>query len=184
LNRTEKATLITTDIIFFLLALAAAWLGKLPDIPGLWFPILLGLAAFRGGRAIAHNLIFSWLRDLFGVVEVEDSSGAGKSNVATGRGVRRILGELVCCPVCSGTWVAITLLLLYSLEAKVGAALIYALAAAGLGELFEWLSEMMFWKGRSAREDSGTQWMYKNKPEILHGLDDRASGEPPRSSTD
>lgn len=179
LNLTEKATLITTDIIFFLAALAAAWLGKLPEISGLWFPLLLGLAAFRGGRAIAYNLIFKWLRELFQIREVDDSSGAGQSNEATGTGIRRILGELICCPVCSGTWVGLALLVIYAFDARVGTALIYALAAAGIGELFEWTAESLFWKGRYAREQSGTQWIYKNRPEEIRDLDERSGGNTP-----
>jgi hypothetical protein len=84
--------------------------------------------------------------------------------------------ELVCCPVCSGTWVGVALLVIYSLSAPYGTALIYALAAAGVGELMEWLSEFLFWKGRAAREEAGTAWLYKNRPEALGELDQRSEG--------
>jgi hypothetical protein len=165
---------MTMDVVFFGAALAAAYLGKLPEIPNGVFFILLGLAAFRGGRAIAYNYIFKWLRDLFHVAEFDDSSGAGRSNEATGTGFQHALGELVCCPVCSGTWVGVSLLVIYSLSAAYGSALIYALAAAGIGEVVEWISEFLFWKARAAREEAGTHWLYKNKPEILRELDKRA----------
>lgn len=131
LNRTEKATLIFTDIVFFGVAVAAALLNRLPPIPDWLFPLLVGLAAFRGGRAIAYNLIFHWLRDLFGVREVDDTSGAGKSNEATGHGIRRIIGELLCCPVCSATWVALGLLGIYVIYQPAGEIFTYALAAGG-----------------------------------------------------
>ncbi len=180
MNRTEKATLIFTDIIFFVLAIFAAWLNRLPPIPDVLFALLVGLAAFRGGRAIAYNLIFHWLRDLFGVREVDDSSGAGKSNEATGSGVRRMLGELVCCPVCSATWVGLILLLTYAIYQPLGEVLIYALAAAGIGEVFEWLAESLFWHGRLAREQSGSYWMLKNTPETLRDLQERSKGAGPQ----
>ena len=177
MNWTEKATLMSMDVVFFAAALAAAFLGKLPDIPNAAFVPLLGLAAFRGGRAIAHNHIFKWLRDLFKVVEVDDSSGAGKSTSASGKGTLHALQELVCCPVCSGTWVGVALLVIYSISAPYGTALIYALAAAGIGELMEWLSEFLFWKGRAAREEAGTAWLYKNRPDALGELDRRMEGK-------
>lgn len=176
MNRTEKATLFITDIVFFGVAFAASLLNRLPPIPDAVFFVLLGLAAFRGGRAIAYNLIFLWLRDLFGVREVDDSSGAGKSNEATGHGVRRVLGELVCCPVCSATWVGLGLLVIYALYRPLGEILIYALGAAGLGEVVEWLAEFLFWRGRQAREESGSYWMLKNNPELLRDLYERSKG--------
>ena len=181
MNRTEKATLIFTDIVFFGVAVAAALLNRLPPIPDAVFVLLLGLAAFRGGRAISYNLIFLWLRDLFGVKEVDDSSGAGKSNEATGHGVQRILGELVCCPVCSATWVGLILLLTFALYQPLGEVLIYALAAAGLGEVFEWLAEFLFWRGRQAREESGSYWLLKNSPETLADLYERSKGAGPKA---
>lgn len=173
MNKSEKATLILLDAAFFAAATLAAYLGKLPEISSAAFLPLLGLAAFRGGRAIAYNFIFKWLRDLFGVREVDDSSGAGRSNEATGTGIRHALGELVCCPICSGTWVGVALLLIYALLPEVGTALIYALAAAGVAEVLDWLSDFLSWNGRSAREQAGTQWLLKNKPEQLGELEER-----------
>lgn len=175
MNRAEKATLIFLDVFFLVASGGAALLGKLPAIPDGAFLPLLGLAAFRGGRAIAYNFIFKWLRDLIKVRVVDDSSGAGQSNEASGTGVRHALGELVCCPICSGTWVGVGLLLIYSLWAPVGTAIIYALAAAGIAEVLDWLSDFLFWNGRYAREAAGSQWLYKNRPEVLRDLDERRS---------
>ena len=177
LTKTEKTTLIFLDITFFAVAAIIALLGKLPQVSGGVFVLLLGFAAFRGGRAIAYNYIFKWLRDLFGVVEVDDSSGAGRSNEASGKGVHKVVGELLCCPICAGTWVGMMLLLIYSLYPPFGTALIYALAAAGLGEVLEWVSEYFSWRGRAAREEAGTQWLYKNQPEVLSDREERSSIE-------
>lgn len=86
----------------------------------------------------------------------------------------RVLGELVCCPICSGTWVGAVLLLMYSLTPPFGTALIYALAAAGIAEILEWVSEYYSWRGRAAREEAGTQWIYKNQPETMYYLEEKA----------
>ncbi len=174
MNRAEKATLIFLDIFFLVASAGAALLGKLPVIPDWAFLPLLGLAAYRGGRAIAYNFIFKWLRDLAGVKETDDSSGAGQSNQAAGTGVRHALGELLCCPICSGTWVGVGLLVIYALWAPGGAAIIYALAAAGIAEVLDWLSDFLFWNGRRAREEAGSHWLYKNRPETLRDLDERS----------
>lgn len=176
MNRAEKATLIFLDVLFFVAAGGAALIGKLPPIPDWAFLPVLGLAAYRGGRAIAYNFIFKWLREMFGVFETDDSSGAGQSNEATGKGIRHALAELVCCPICSGTWVGVMLLVIYALYAPVGTALMYALAAAGIAEIFDWMSDFFSWNGRAARERAGTDWLYKNRPETLSDLDQRRRG--------
>lgn len=163
LRKSEKYTLMVLEGIFFLAAALAAWLGRLPSLPDALFIPALGLAAFRGGRAIAHNYIFKWLRDLAGVVETPDSSGAGNSNQAAGRGPRRVISELLCCPICAGTWVGMALLLIYSAWPAFALVLIYALAAAGAAEVLEWVSEYASWRGRAAREEAGTQWLRKNR---------------------
>lgn len=163
MNRTEKATLFYIDIVFIAVAIFAAVAGKLPAIPdGGLFAVLLGLASYRGGRALSYNLIFKWIRDALNVREVEDSSGAGMSNESSGSGVRRILGELVCCPICSSTWAAILLLALYAIVPAFGAVFLYALAAAGVAEVLTWVSEYFEWGGRASREISGSFWLEKN----------------------
>lgn len=154
MDSVQKMTLIALDGLFLLLACMIAVSGNLPD-PGVFFFPLLGLASFRMGRALAFNLIFKPLRDSLGCIELPDSSGAGDNVHATGEGIRRALGELVTCPICAGTWAAILLLFSWSLFPPLGLALIYALAGAGLAELFHWLSESLQWQGRESREVSG-----------------------------
>lgn len=163
MNIAERLTLIAMDILFVIAAAVAAFWGRLPEIPDWAFLPLLGLAAFRGGRAIAYNFIFKWLRDLFGIREVDDTSGAGQSNEPVGKGFQHAIGELLCCPICSGTWVGVVLMLAYAFVPALGTALIYGLAAAGIAEILDWLSEFLFWKGRAAREEAGTQWLRKNR---------------------
>jgi len=123
--------------------------------------VLVGVAAFRGGRAIAYNFIFSWLRAPFTTV-ADDSSGAGKSVEACGHGLRRVMGELLCCPTCAGTWVALTLSGLLALAYPIGLTLAFVLAASGIGEILHWRAERDEWQGRATREEAGTAWLWKN----------------------
>src|ERR687885_2571998 len=67
--------------------------------------LMLGLSTFRMGRMIAFEGVAAPLREPF-TETTPDSSGAGQTVVARGRGVRHVLGELVSCPICAGTWVA------------------------------------------------------------------------------
>ena len=165
MTKTEKTTLVVLDLAFLSVAGVAAYMGRLPEIPAGLFWVLLGFAAFRAGRSVSDNLIFKWLRDLLGVIESADSSGAGNSNEPGKEpGVTRILSELVCCPICSGTWAAVTLLLAYAVIPAYGRALIYALGAAGLAELINWMSEYFSWGGRASREVAGSYWLEKNRP--------------------
>lgn len=158
----NKATIIFLEIVFIFCAWWAG--GLIPDIPPGWFYILLGLAAFRGGRAIAFNFVFEWLRDLVGIWNVDDSSGAGQSTEIHAEGkILRAIAELVICPICAGTWFAMALLMSYRINEQLGKGLIVALAAAGIGETLHWLSEFASWGGRAYREQAGSEWLEKNR---------------------
>jgi hypothetical protein len=154
--------LVLSSTGFGILLLLIANTGRLEPLLNPWMVLFVGLAAYRGGRAIAYNYIFSWLREPFTEV-VDDSSGAGKSIEARGRGIRRALGELLCCPICSATWVALALTGLLVLAYQLGLVATFVLAASGVGEIFHWLSEQLEWRGRAAREEAGTAWLWKNK---------------------
>lgn len=167
MKKSETITLMVLGGAFMMEAAVAAGKGKLPEVPPAVFWVLLGLAAYRGGRAVSFNLIFKWLRDLLGVAETPDSSGAGNSNNATGHGPKYILAELVCCPICSATWVAMTLIAIYSIHETFGLALIYGLGAAGVAEILTWMSEHYEWSGRESREASGSYWLEKNTTQSI-----------------
>ena len=153
-------------VIFEVLFIAfAAFVGhQLPDIPTGWFYVLLGLAAFRGGRAVAFNKVFEWLRDLLDCRIVRDTSGAGENVEACDKpGLKQVLGELVCCPICAGTWFGMALLVANRLHPAMGKGLIVCLAAAGVAELLHWASEFLAWGGRASREQAGSEWLHKNR---------------------
>ena len=154
--------------------LVCAWFvgGQLPEITPTLFYVLLGLAAYRGGRAVAFNSVFQWLRELMGAKVVPDSSGAGDSEECRGRqGIRYAFCELVTCPICSGTWVGMLLLVARWIVPDLGNGLIVVLAAAGVAELLHWGSEFLSWKGRAAREQAGTEWERKHTQ--TNGIDEK-----------
>jgi len=124
--------------------------------------VALGIAAFRGGRAVSGDGVFSWLRHPF-CAETADSSGAGNSTGPRYEGgILSVIGQAICCPICSGTWVAVCLLTLYVLAPAWGAIVIYLLAAAGIGECLVYTTERAEWQARAAREEAGSQWLAKN----------------------
>lgn len=133
----------------------------------LWQLVLVGLAAFRGGRAISYNGVFAWLREPFCQV-VDDSSGAGESvEPRSDHGpFWYAVGHCLSCPICTSTHVGSMLLSLIAVWQPLGLVAVYALAAAGIAEGIHWWAEKMEWQGRLAREQAGTEWLNKNKGPI------------------
>ena len=155
-------TMIVLEVAFF----GLAWFvgSRMPEVQGSVFYVLLALAAYRGGRAVAFNKVFEWLRTLFRCRIVTDSSGAGENVEACDEpGIIQALGELITCPICAGTWVAMMLMVIHSISPEMGRGLIVILAAAGVAEILHWLSEFLSWGGRASREQAGTEWLDKNK---------------------
>lgn len=155
-------TMIVLEVMFF----GLAWFvgSRMPEIQGNAFYVLLALAAYRGGRAVAFNKVFEWLRTLFRCRIVTDSSGAGENVEACDEpGIIQALGELITCPICAGTWVAMMLMVIHSVSPEMGRGLIVILAAAGVAELLHWGSEFLSWGGRASREKAGSEWLEKNK---------------------
>lgn len=117
--------------------------------------LLLGLSAFRAGRLIAYERIAAPLRAP--VTETSpDSSGAGDTVVARGRGVQWALGELLSCPVCVGTWAAAGLVYGLLLAPRPTRVLLTILGSTGIAELLHCSSEALAWLGRAARREVGT----------------------------
>ncbi|MCK5642621.1 MAG: DUF1360 domain-containing protein [Gammaproteobacteria bacterium] len=154
--------IIILEIVF----LAIAWFvgSNLPEIAPNTFYVLLALAAYRGGRAVAFNKVFEWLRNLVRCQVVIDSSGAGENVEACDEpGFFQTMGQLMTCPICAGTWVAAMLLVANKISPELGMGLIVILAVAGVAEILHWLSEFLSWNGRAARERAGSEWLEKNK---------------------
>lgn len=129
-----------------------------------WQLLLVGVAAFRGGRALSYNGVFAWLREPFCQV-VDDSSGAGQS--VEPRSDRSpfwfAVGDCLACPICTSTHVGTILLSAIAIWQPLGLVAVYALAVAGIAEGIHWWTEKMEWEGRLAREQAGTEWLDKNR---------------------
>lgn len=115
---------------------------------------LLGFATFRLGRMVAWDRVTEPLRYPFART-VPDGTGAGESVEPRGEGARQALGQLISCPICSGTWIAAGLV--YFLYAWPGPAHVFLaiLAAVGAAELLNSFTEATCWVGQYARTLTG-----------------------------
>lgn len=144
--------------IFFILALVAeCFVSSLHwDVVSqlqAWQIVVLMFAAFRGGVSISEDEVFCWLREPFCIV-AKNETGAGGSVLPRCKiGWRRIVGELLSCPICSGVHIGSILILIYSLAPHFGLILIYMLGAGGGLELINAGKEFLFWGGRHSREE-------------------------------
>src|SRR5574340_36624 len=116
--------------------------------------VLIGIATFRLGRMISYDRVMDPLRAPFTRV-VADSSGEGKTTASRGTGLRQTIGQLITCPICVGTWVAAFLVLLMLAAPNGTRIFLYVIAAVGLAEILNPLTETLCWAGRSGRSMSG-----------------------------
>lgn len=148
-GRALKLTLIATFLS------AAGLAGRQPPRVGTLDVALMGLASHRIGRMIAFERVAAPIREPF-TATVPHESGADETVVARGRGVRWVLGELLSCPICVGTWAALGLAIGMSLLPGPTRFVIRVLAVTGLAELnyvgVEWLE----WAARANRTAAGT----------------------------
>lgn len=158
-----KPFLIMLDVLFVALyigVVAALYtLGRLPrDISAFDF-VLLGLAAARLSDIISTDEIMQWLREPF--VRLEPTEIAGRevqTRVGRGRGLRRVIGDLLACPWCVGVWVAAGLTYAYFLEPLVAWLFILIMAVAEIGSFVQTLTTIMvrfqkYLKGLGASEE-------------------------------
>jgi hypothetical protein len=110
-------------------------------------------AVLMGARTIVHYYVMDWFRQFFVHLE-PDSSNAGKDNQPN-EGKIHPFGELVACPVCTGTHFASLLMTVYCLFPNLGLAAVILLGFAGINPLLYWLNELLSWSARAARVYSG-----------------------------
>jgi hypothetical protein len=77
--------------------------------------------------------------------------------VPRGTGVRAAIGELICCPICAGTWVAAGLVYGLHFFPEMTRTFLAIMSSIGAAELFNAATEMMEWTGQLARELGGTE---------------------------
>lgn len=148
MRHSTKPFYVLLDVIFIALYIGVLallyYLDRLPrDIRILDF-ILLGLAAARLSDIISTDDILQWLREPF--IEIEKEQIAGQevpTRVGRGRGIRRVLGELLSCPWCVGVWVAAGLTYAYFLLPRPVWMFVLVMAIAEVGSLVQTFSTIL-----------------------------------------
>ncbi|MGD9714023.1 MAG: DUF1360 domain-containing protein [Thermomicrobiales bacterium] len=115
---------------------------------------MLSLSAFRVGRMTAYDLVAEPLREPFAET-IDDPSGAGQTTTSVGEGARKVIGDLLTCPICAGTWASAGMV--YGLRLAPGPTrLAMAIfSAAGAAELLNGAVEAMEWSAQHNREKAG-----------------------------
>lgn len=158
-----KPFLMLLDAIFIGLYIAVMvvlyYLGQLPHTINVLDLILLGLAAARLSDIISTDQIMQWLREPF--VKMEDTEIAGRevqTRTGRGRGIKKVLGDLLSCPWCVGVWVAAFLTYLYFLIPGIVWLFIFIMAIAEIGSLVQTVSTILvrvekYFKGLGVNEE-------------------------------
>jgi Protein of unknown function (DUF1360) len=153
----ERATYLTlTGLFFAIFALFSSRRRRKSDVENLKSRelVMLGLATYRLGHLISFDKVTEPLRMAFTETKMDDF-GAGMTVEPRGEGVQRAIGELISCPICSGTWAAAALVYLVNLFPGPGRAFITMLGAIGMGEMLHGLSEQLSWTATLARKRVG-----------------------------
>jgi hypothetical protein len=158
----QKEYLAKGVLTFVFLGGFAAFTGwMLTAGPGLdgfqptWIELfILGFATYRLGRLIAYDRVMEPFRQFF-TTTGPDPTGAGDSVSPKGQGFQQSIGQLICCPICAGTWIAALLtylLILFPGPARVFLTMTTAIAIA---ELLGAVTEAASWGGQYARTAAG-----------------------------
>ena len=117
---------------------------------------MLGFSALRLGRLIAYDLVTEPYRAPF-TETVPDQYGTGEIVVPKASGWRRAVGELISCPICSGTWAAAAMVYALQIAPQPTRIFIAIMGAIGAGEILNALTESLSWGGESSRKQAGTR---------------------------
>lgn len=161
-KRRELTTKAILVVVF--LAVLFGFVGYMTLIgPGLaaftigWLDlVLLSLATYRLGHLVAYDLVMEPVRRYF-TDTIPDPTGAGESVEPKGEGFRLAIGQLVSCPICSGTWIAA--ILVYGLYLWPAAMRIFLVMTAVIGaaELLNAAGESLAWSAQHQRTLAGAQ---------------------------
>jgi hypothetical protein len=105
----------------------------------------LSLATFRLTEVVSEEKVARCLRAPFCEVrKVQGPDGSfTEEEVPAGRGLRRVIGELILCPWCAGIWIATFLTFLWVAMPMVARLFLVAFAAAAGGLLIQVLVKLM-----------------------------------------
>jgi hypothetical protein len=159
-ERTERhATYTSLTGIFMALFAGLAWYQnrKHRDLRVKPFELVqLGFATYRLGRLFSYDKVAEPYRTPF-TQTVPDPSGAGMTVVSRGTGFRGAIGDLLACPVCTGTWVAAGLVYGLSLIPRPTRLFLNIMSSVGIAELLDAATEALQWAGQLQREKAGME---------------------------
>jgi hypothetical protein len=118
--------------------------------------VQLGFASYRLGRLFSYDKVTEPYRTPF-TQTVPDPSGAGMTVVSKGTGFRGALGDLIACPVCTGTWAAAALVYGLSLLPRPTRLFLNIMSSIGIAELLDAATEALQWTGQIQREKAGVE---------------------------
>lgn len=116
--------------------------------------VLLSFSTLRLGRLVAYDRVMEPFRQFF-TNTVPDPTGAGDTVDAKGEGFQQSLGQLICCPICVGTWMAALLTYLLYLFPGPTRVFLIMTGVIGIAELLNAAAEAWSWTGQQARTMSG-----------------------------
>lgn len=107
--------------------------------------LLLSLATFRLTEMITEEKVARTLRAPFcEQIVVTDPDGTEREEeVPAGEGLRRVCGELVLCPWCSGIWIATGLTFFWVLAPGPARLVMLAFGISAAGMIFQILTKLM-----------------------------------------
>jgi hypothetical protein len=132
--------------VFYTVAVAIALLSHTkPDILGF---VILGLAANRCARTLSFNTVAKPVRDPFCTVKPDSCKAGDNVHAKFEHGWRAAIGQLLECPICTGTWSALVLYGLWSTRLQ---PIVYVLAVASFSEGIHWFYDLLEWSARACR---------------------------------
>lgn len=179
--RQEYAVKILLILLFIaVVALASlAGTGKLMQRLASWSAIdflLVGLATHRLGRLVAYDRVMEPVRRPFARTG-PDATGAGESVEPIGEGLKQVIGQLLTCPICSGTWIAAGLVIGLVWLPEVTRLFLWMTAAIGLAEIINALVEMFSWSGQLNRTLTGQSRLKQILKDNKHGSPETGNTE-------
>jgi hypothetical protein len=95
--------------------------------------VALAGATFKASRALSRERVGSFVRQPF----VEGDAEVGEEERPAGSGLQRVIGELVTCPRCLGTWTAAGLASAQMLTPRFGRLLTWSLGASAANDFLQ-----------------------------------------------
>lgn len=149
---------------------ATARTGK-PVPPAVELPVL-GLATFALTKAVSKEKVGVWAREP--LVEPGDDG----DRHPRGRGMRYVLGELVTCPRCLGTWSSLGLVGLQVVRPREGRIVARVLATAAINDVLQTGFTLLCAKANAAQ--AGAQAAESQARHIQAVEDGRGAASPAR----